>query len=98
MKRAVVFRREARAEFFEAIGWYEEREAGLGQRFARAIGQTLRRILENPQLGRRMTEEVRRVVLRTFPYTIHYLVEPERVVVMAVFHASRDPAQLRSRY
>lgn len=98
MRRAVVFRREARAEFFEAIAWYEGREPGLGRRFAKAVGQSLRHILDNPELNRRISGDVRRAVLRTFPYSIHYLTEPERLVVLAVFHASRNPKRLQSRY
>jgi len=28
---------------------------------------------------------------------IHFLIEPERIVILSVFHASRDPAQLKFR-
>jgi toxin ParE1/3/4 len=37
-------------------------------------------------------EDVRRAPVDQFPYSIIYRVERNRVVVIAVFHTSRDPA------
>lgn len=34
---------------------------------------------------------VRRVLVERFPYCIFYVVEPERLVVLAVLHVARDP-------
>jgi len=34
---------------------------------------------------------VRRVVTRTFPYSVFYIVEPARTVVIAVLRGSRNP-------
>jgi plasmid stabilization system protein ParE len=38
-------------------------------------------------------EDVRRALVRRYPYAIFYVVEPARVVVMAVLHQRRDPAR-----
>jgi hypothetical protein len=40
---------------------------------------------------------VRRAVLKRFPYSIHFLNEPELIVVLAVFHASRAPKEFGRR-
>ncbi|NJL41758.1 MAG: type II toxin-antitoxin system RelE/ParE family toxin [Leptolyngbyaceae cyanobacterium SM1_4_3] len=42
-------------------------------------------------------ENVRRAVVRKFPYLILYKVEPNRVVVLAVFHSKRDPKTWQDR-
>lgn len=39
----------------------------------------------------------RRAVVRRFPYVIFYDVEPERIVVYAVFHCSQDPSKWKAR-
>lgn len=35
-------------------------------------------------------KEVRRVLMRKFPYALFYLVEEDSIVVLACFHAGRD--------
>ena len=42
-------------------------------------------------------KEIRRLMTRRFPYGVFYLVEATSVVVLAVFHAKRDPGQWRRR-
>lgn len=41
--------------------------------------------------------DARRRVVRRFPYVVIYLVEPEHIEVLAVFHTSRDPKQWQGR-
>ena len=98
MKRDLVFRRVAEKEFDEAIAWYERQRQGLGREFRAVMEQTFDRICGNPEGFPKIRGEVRRaVVLRRFPFVVHFLVEAKRIVVLAVFHASRDPEQLKSR-
>ena len=37
-------------------------------------------------------EDIRRVVAYRFPYSVYFRAEKHRIVVLAVFHGSRDPA------
>jgi plasmid stabilization system protein ParE len=41
--------------------------------------------------GTEVYRGVRRVVVRGFPYVVLYLVESDLVIVIAVYHTSRDP-------
>ena len=77
MSREVVFRRVARSEFDEAVAWYEGERIGLGLEFKAAVDQTLVVAAERPELFRPIRGQVRRAVLRRFPYTLHFLGEPE---------------------
>jgi len=98
MKRGFVLRRVAEQEFDDSIAYYENERAGLGQEFRAIIEQHFERIADNPELFPKVRGEVRRaVVLRRFPFVIHYLMETERIVILSVFHTSRDPDQLKSR-
>ena len=97
MSREVVFRRVARSEFDEAVAWYEGERIGLGLEFKAAVDQTLVVAAERPELFRPIRGQVRRAVLRRFPYTLHFLGEPARLVVLAVFHGSRDPTHVPGR-
>jgi plasmid stabilization system protein ParE len=98
MKRGFVLRRIAEQEFDDSIAYYENEREGLGQEFRAIIEQHFQRIADNPERFSKVRGEVRRaVVLRRFPFVIHFLIEPERIVILSVFHTSRDPEQLKSR-
>ena len=98
MKRGFVLRRVAEQEFDDSIAYYENHRSGLGQEFRAAIEQLFQTIADNPDRFRKIAGDVRRaVVTHRFPFVIHFLIEPERIVILSVFHASRDPKQLKFR-
>jgi plasmid stabilization system protein ParE len=98
MKRGFVLRRIAEQEFDDSIAYYENEREGLGKEFRAIIEQQFQSIADNPERFPKVRGEVRRaVVLRRFPFMIHFLIEPERIVILSVFHTSRDPEQLKSR-
>ena len=59
--------------------------------------RTIGLIAEDPRRYPRVHGEVRRAVIRRFPFGVFYLIESDAVVVMAVMHASRDPAHGQER-
>jgi len=91
------FRTAATVEFAEAIRWYEGQRLGLGTRFRTVVTDTLQRILSDPESYPVVESGVRQAIVRRFPYSVLYLMEPNRVVVLAVFHGSRDPEDWQSR-
>lgn len=92
MTLMVVFRPAARAEFDDAALWYDERRAGLGARFVGEIERAIDLAAKHPDRYPVKHDAIRCVRVRRFPYSVFYLAETERIVVLAVFHASRDPA------
>ena len=97
MIRAVAFRREARLEFDEAVVWYEEKRQGLGLEFQQAVDDRLTEAAAQPTLFRAVRGPVRRIVFNRFPYAVHFIADDSRIVVLAVFHARRDPQRLTER-
>lgn len=97
MSLTLVLRREARAEFDAAYDWYEEQRPRLGVRFADRVQSVFDRICEMPESHATVFGDVRKALVRPFPYSIFYRVRPGRVVVIAVFHSKRDPKAWQSR-
>ncbi|HEU6447432.1 MAG TPA: type II toxin-antitoxin system RelE/ParE family toxin [Verrucomicrobiae bacterium] len=98
MKRKIVLRRIAEKEFDDSIAFYENERQGLGMEFRAIIEQYFQRIADNPEWFPKIHGEVRRaVILRRFPFVIHFLVEAELIVILSVFHTSREPEQLKYR-
>jgi toxin ParE1/3/4 len=97
MSRPITFRRQARREFDDAADWYEQRRAGLGARFVDAVQRVLDQAAANPQRYPEVFGDVREGVVQGFPFCVYYRAESGQIVVLAVFHTSRDPAVWQSR-
>ncbi|MFA7387599.1 MAG: type II toxin-antitoxin system RelE/ParE family toxin [Thiohalobacteraceae bacterium] len=97
MSRSVAFRRAAFRELVEAAEWHEERHAGLGTDFAAEINHAIELLKEHPERFPQMHKDVRCVRVRRFPYSVFFRIEPHRIVVLAVFHARRDPTVWQER-
>jgi plasmid stabilization system protein ParE len=97
MKRGIVLRRIAEHEFDSSIAWYESQRGGLGREFRAAIEDHFQQIAGHPERFTKVRGEVRRAVVCRFPFVIHFLIEAQRIVVLSVFHTSRNPEQLKTR-
>jgi plasmid stabilization system protein ParE len=93
----VVLRAEAEAEFDEAFDFYDARRVGLGATFALTIQTVFDSIAANPLMHGVVLADIRKAVVRRFPYCIYYRPHPDRVEVIAVFHTSRDPSIWQGR-
>ena len=97
MTLEVRLRPEAEDDLAEAAIWYEEQQAGLGQRFLDAAAATVSRISTLPLAYPTVYESTRRALLQRFPFGVFFQVEEERIVVIAVLHGSRHPRAWRQR-
>jgi plasmid stabilization system protein ParE len=97
MTRAVVFLPEARTEFDDDANWYENRQAGLGAKFTLAVNSVLERIARSPQAHAVILEDVRKAVVSGFPYCVYYREDGGNLVILSVFHTSRDPKEWQER-
>lgn len=82
---------EARNEFAAAVEFYENKEPGLGQRFANEIRDVCSTIVAHPLLWREREGGFRRVNCPIFPYYIAYFTRSHTIFVAAVAHESRHP-------
>jgi plasmid stabilization system protein ParE len=87
----ITIRRAAQAEYDEAVDWYERQRPGLGAKFARRIKEQLDRLVATPLMHGIVYKDIRKAVVTQFPYFIYYRVLATKIVVIAVFHSSRDP-------
>ena len=91
------FHPDAEQELTESTLRYESEIPGLGLRFAREVERVVELILEDPALGVRVQGEIRRFVLRRFPFSVVYAVASGTLYVLAIAHDSRRPGYWRTR-
>ena len=97
MSFRVSFRRAAKAEFLAAAKWYESQRAGLGQVFIAEIERCIALATKEPLQFGVVEEDIRNIVAKRFPYSIYFRVRQNLVVIVAVFHGKRAPANWQMR-
>ena len=96
MARRLIVQPQSDLDIQAAAVWYEDQSSGLGARFLSGLNQVFRRIEDNPEQFPVVESEVRRALLRHFPYGIYFLAESEVLRVLAVLHLHRHPDMWKS--
>lgn len=96
------FQADAAEEFEEAAAWYERERRGYGALFAAEVLRAVERACELPHSGPRVpgtpeARDVRRFVVRRFPYTVVTATVAGQQAVVAVAHGRRGPGYWRER-
>lgn len=97
MKYRVIVRPEAEDDLKEAYSWYEDKRTGLGYDFLLQVDAGLNLIARNPNIHPIEYKETRKHLVKRFPYKIIYLVEKEKIIVLAVNHSRRSPVLIKRR-
>jgi plasmid stabilization system protein ParE len=91
------FHPEAERELYEAALRYEAEVPELGRRFGDEVERVVQLLLDHPEMGSRLDNDLRHFVLRKFPFSIVYAVVTDLVYIVAVAHGSREPEYWRLR-
>lgn len=89
--------RLAEADVEGILSWYRERGHDLGDHFLGALERCLESIERSPLAFAKAHGDIRRALLRRFPYCIFYMVSQQEIVVLACVHGHRDPETWKGR-
>jgi hypothetical protein len=81
----------------QARDWFDQREAGLGDRFLESVEQTLQRISTNADQYQIVLLDLHRAPIRPFQYSLWYRVLPDESIVVAALSDRRDLSLARRR-
>lgn len=96
MSYRLIIRKKPELQLAEAFEWYEKQRASLGLEFLQSVETTLTFIENNPLLFQIRYKNIRSALTPHFPYGIFYFVEENTIVVVAVFHLSRNPKRWKN--
>lgn len=88
----------AEHEMNQAATWYEQQSAGLGREFLNSVAEMFEIIRSQPLAFTRIGGDVRRVLLRVFPYALFYLVDRRGIQVLRCLHQNRNPSSWPSTH
>ena len=95
--KPVVFLAPAEQEMRESAQFYETRLPGLGMEFLNEVEKAAARIAEHPNAGTQLRGQIRRRMLRRFPFGLLYRIEEEEIVITVVMHLHRRPGYWEDR-
>ena len=93
----VSFHELAEFELNDAIVFFETERDGLGLRFLTAVEAAVAQFRDHPEASPLIIQDIRRKVLRRFPYSILYSIKPDRIRILAVANQRRRPFYWRGR-
>jgi len=91
------FHPEAEVELNLSIDYYESIEPGLGYDFAIEVYDTIQRVLEFPKAWTILDGEVRRSLVKRFPYGVLYSEDAGDILILAVMNLHRAPDYWKHR-
>lgn len=91
MPYSVRYKRAASAEVEAVISWYAQPEINQASSFVKDLERTESRLRAQPALYQQIEGEIRRAVLRRFPYSLFYVIERDEVIVLACMHQHQKP-------
>ena len=91
MPYSVRYKRAASAEVEAAIVRYARPDIDQASSFIKDLERTEAHLRAQPALYQQVEGEIRRAVLRRFPYSLFYVIERDEVVVLACMHQHQKP-------
>ena len=88
---------EAEAELAAAFDWYLKRSEQAAEAFRAEAVNAIDSLSETPTQWKLNEDGSRRLLLRHFPYTVHFDIDGAAVYVLAVAHQRRTPGYWRNR-
>lgn len=93
----VLFHPEALSEFIDAVGYYEDITTGLGLDFQKEIHEGIELVVQYPLAWPSISRNIRRYILRRFPYGIIYRPDKKELYILAVMMLNREPHYWKHR-
>ena len=97
MATEVEYLAEALEDAESAARWYAERSPVAAVRFSEEVDAAEAAIAAHPDAWPSFDHGTRRYLLRRFPFSVIYDVQPDRILIVAVAHARRRPGYWRPR-
>ncbi len=91
MRYSLFVKPEAELDIMKSAKWYEGKQENLGIRFLDEVDDKLSLITQDPLHYQIRYKNTRWALVDHFPYAIHFIIEEDKVIVLAVLGTREDP-------
>lgn len=94
MSYSIILHPEAIKELQNAYEWYEQVQTGLGDKFLKAVENSIQSIEFQPESFSKKKKQYREIVVDNFPYVIIFEIfkKAKEVFILSIFHTKRNPS------
>ena len=99
MNYEFVNRPGVRSDVINAVNYYKDISPKLARQFLFRIREAKIHIGRTPLGFQIKYKNVRTLMLKQFPFHIHYLIDPDKknIIILAIIHAYKNPKDYSSR-
>ena len=94
---AIAFLSPAQEETTAAACYYQTQSTGLGTEFLAEVERAIAAIASRPKAAPKVKQNIRRRLLKRFPFGILYVATVDEIVIVAVMHLRRRPGYWQDR-
>jgi len=81
----------------DAFNFYVLESTKIASSFFQQINSSLTAISENPYNFQIVHKNIRRFVVKKFPFVVYYYIEDKNIKIISIFHTSRNPQIWKTR-
>lgn len=81
----------AEQDIKDSVEYCAENQEGLGKEFLIILDQAFHYIESNPHSFPLVKNQIRKFVVKDFPFNVYYIYQEETIYILGVFHNKRDP-------
>jgi len=95
--KQIIFVPEIASELDQSLEYYKKQEIGLEKLFLDEIEKALKKIQKNPERYHLIEDNIRKYIIKQYPYKIIYTIKPETIIIIAIVHQKRKPDYWKGR-
>jgi len=88
---------KAEEDLYEALKYYSQIDVKIKEKFIYHLDSTFEKIIKFPNLYQHETKTIQKVLMDKFPYIVMYEQYQDIIMILAIFHTSRNPNNLKNR-
>lgn len=88
---------KAQVDLDEALNHYRKISTNLEKKFILYLDKTFQKILKFPNLYQYETKTAQKMLMEKFPYIVVYEQYKDIIMILAIFHTSRNPLNIKDR-
>lgn len=96
-KLTLVFSARARQDLADILFWYVQNAPHMAEPWEYEMEVYIDFIASFPEAGQPVRKNVRKAVMKRFPYAIYYKTGTDLIEILAVYHGSRKPGGWENR-
>ena len=92
-KHKVKIELEALTDIQDITDWYNKAQKGVGKRFQNTVIKQINSLSKNPHIYEVRYKEIRCMIVKKFPYMVHFYINDDNntVEILAVISTDRNP-------